>query len=78
MIAEAVKALGGEEATIQEVNGCVHQVYGDVNPETISTAMSDLSINGPPSSLSAQNQKFLERISAGRYRVVRRSEERKQ
>ena len=65
-----MKALGGE-ASIQEVTTYVRQKYGPVNPNTISTAMSDLSVNGPPSSLYRVEQRFLRRVSRGRYRLER-------
>jgi hypothetical protein len=70
LILEAFHSLG-EEATIQEVTSFIHQKYGNVNPNTISTSMSDLSINGPPSSLYREDQKFLERVSRGRYRLLK-------
>jgi hypothetical protein len=71
MIREALTSLGGE-ATIQEVTGYIRDKYGLVNVNSISTDMSDLSINGPKSSLYPASQRFLERVSRGRYRVLKR------
>jgi len=52
MIWEAIKSLGGE-ASIGEVFRWIRPnfVHDDVKRSTVSTAMSDLSVNGPPSSL---------------------------
>lgn len=68
LILEAMKARGGE-ANTQEVIGYIHGKYGPVNDNTISTAMSDLAVNGPPSSTYKMEKRFLVRISRGRYRL---------
>jgi hypothetical protein len=68
LILDAMKAKGSE-AYIQEVISYIHGKYGPVNPNTISTAMSDLAVNGPPSSLYPMEQRFLRRVSRGRYRL---------
>ena len=69
VILNAMKELGGE-ATIQEVTSFIHKKYGDVNASTISTDMSDLSINGPRSSLYPMNKRILKRVARGRYRLL--------
>lgn len=71
MIRDAMTSLGGE-ATIQDVTGHIRNKYGEANVNSISTDMSDLSINGPRSSLYPMNRRFLERVSRGRYRLVRK------
>lgn len=68
LILEAVKARGGEAST-QEAIGYIHEKYGPVNDNTISTAMSDLAVNGPPSSTYKMEKRFLRRVSRGRYRL---------
>ncbi|MEE9595020.1 MAG: hypothetical protein V3V92_06435, partial [Candidatus Hydrothermarchaeales archaeon] len=40
-----------------------------IERETIATAMSDLSVNGPPSSSYREDQKFLFRVERGKYRL---------
>lgn len=69
-IYDAMNALGGE-ATIQQVASHLNQKYGSVNASTVSTDMSDLAINGPPSSLYHEDQKFLERVARARYRLIK-------
>ena len=73
LILEAMRETGGE-AYIQEVISYIHEKYGRVNPNTISTAMSDLAVNGPPSSLYPMETRFLERVARGKYRLIRRGE----
>lgn len=68
LILEAMKARGGE-ANTQEVIGYIHEKYGPVNDNTISTAMSDLAVNGPPSSTYRTEKRFLRRVSRGTYRL---------
>lgn len=70
LIHKTMKDLGGE-ATIQDVIRFVHEKYGPVKESTIATAMSDLATNGPPSSLYGMEARFLERVSRGRYRLIR-------
>ena len=70
LIYEAVKSLGGE-ATIRDVIAFVHEKYGPVKESTIATAMSDLAVNGPPSSLYSVEARFLQRVSRGRYRLTK-------
>ena len=74
MIREAITALGGE-ASIQEVAGYIREKHGLVRISSISTDMSDLAINGPPSSLYPMEERFLERVSRGRYRLFTRGTE---
>jgi hypothetical protein len=69
-IREAMTHFGGE-ATIQQVCSYLNEKYPGLNQGSISTSMSDLSINGPPSSLYSEDKKFLQRVARGRYRLVR-------
>lgn len=69
-VREAMESLGGE-ATIQQVCGYLREKYPEVNLGSISTGMSDLSTNGPPSSLYPMDQRILQRVSRGRYRLLR-------
>jgi hypothetical protein len=69
MIRDAMTNLGGE-ATIQQVQRYLNDKYRGLNQGSISTSMSDLSVNGPPSSLYPMDRRFLERISRGKYRIV--------
>lgn len=71
LIRDAMIGLGGE-ATIQQVVGYVRDKHGTFNANSISTSMSDLSVNGPPSSLYPVSQRILERVSRGRYRLLRK------
>lgn len=71
LVLEAMVNLGGE-ATIQQVSGYVRERYPNVNLGSISTGMSDLSVNGPPSSLYPMDQRTLERVSRGRYRLLKK------
>lgn len=68
-IREAITHLGGE-ATIQQVCSYLNERYPGLNQGSISTSISDLSVNGPPSSLYSEDKKFLERVSRGRYRLI--------
>jgi hypothetical protein len=70
LIYESMKKLGGE-ATVHDVISFIHEKYGQVNSNTIATAMSDLAVNGPPSSLYSLEARFLERVSRGRYRLTK-------
>ena len=70
LIYESMKNFGGE-ASVHKVISFIHEKYGPVNSNTIATAMSDLAINGPPSSLYRIEARFLRRISRGRYRLTR-------
>lgn len=69
IIREALKDLGGE-ATIQQVISHLSQKYDSVDSESISTSMSDLATNGPPSSPYPKEKRFLKRVARGRYRLV--------
>jgi len=68
LIKEAMSKLGGR-ASIQEVFGYIKSKHRGVNRNTVSTAMSDLSVNGPPSSLYPMSKRFLFRIGRGRYEL---------
>jgi len=76
MIKEALQSLGGE-ATIQQVSAYVKDRYHDFNLGSISTGMSDLSVNGSPSSLYPKDKRILERVSRGRYRLLRQEADEK-
>jgi hypothetical protein len=68
LIKEAMTKLGGR-ASIQEVFEYIKSKRRSVNRNTISTAMSDLSVNGPPSSLYHMSRRFLFRIGRGQYEL---------
>jgi len=72
MIREAMNSLGGK-GSIQQVANWIRSRYpnDNIKPSTISTAMSDLSVNGPPSSLYSMERKFLFRIDRGLYRIAK-------
>jgi hypothetical protein len=65
---EAMVKLGGR-ASIQEVFEYIKSKRRNVNRNTISTAMSDLSVNGPPSSLYPMSRRFLFIIGRGKYEI---------
>lgn len=71
MIREAMESLGGE-GSIQQVTDHIKSLYPEykVNPSTISTMMSDLSVNDPPSSSYPPVRKFLVRVRRGCYRMT--------
>jgi len=71
MIREAMESLGGER-TIREVFDWIDSHYPEekVNYISVSTAMSDLSINGLPSSQYPMNKRFLWRVRRGVYRLA--------
>ena len=71
LIYGAMVALGGE-GTISEVHAYLVQKYG-IFDHDVSTAMGDLSINGAPSSRYKEEYKFLERISRGKYRLIKKN-----
>jgi hypothetical protein len=75
MIREAMKSLGGK-GSIQQVTDWIRSRYpdDDVNPNTISTAISDLSINGPPSSSYPTARRFLFRVDRGYYRMAKKGD----
>jgi len=81
MIREAMESLGGT-ASISQVIDWIDQHYphDKVNPTTISTDLSDLSINGPPSSLYPMEKRFLYRVGRSAYRLIteNRMKERKE
>jgi len=66
LIKEAMVRLGGR-ASIQEVFEYIKSKRRSVKRNTISTAMSDLSLNGPPSSLYPMSRRFLFRVGRGQY-----------
>lgn len=68
LIKEAMLTLGGR-ASIEEVFECIRSKRPDTKRSTVSTAMSDLSVNGPPSSLYPMSRRFLLRIGRGRYEL---------
>jgi len=68
LIKEAMVKLGGR-ASIREVFECIKSKHRGVNRSTVSTAMSDLSVNGPPSSLYPMSRRFLFRIGRGQYEL---------
>lgn len=75
MIREAITSLGGK-GSIQQVTDWIRSRYpnDDVNPSTISTAMSDLSINSAPSSSYPTVRRFLFRVDRGYYRVAKKED----
>ena len=68
-IEDAMNELGGE-ATIQQVISYLNHKHGNVNASSISTDMSDLALNGPPSSLYPMSKRILKRVSRGRFRLL--------
>lgn len=68
LIKEAISKLGGR-GSIEEVFEYIKSKHPNVNRNTISTAMSDLSVNGPPSSLYPMSRRFLFRIGRGQYEL---------
>jgi len=70
LIYEAINALGGR-ASIQEVIHWIrtNRPEAKVKDSTISTAMSDLSVNGPPSSHYPMDKRFLWRVDRAEYEV---------
>jgi len=71
MILDAMEDLGGERS-ISEVIGRINSHYPNenVSHSSVSTAMSDLSVNGPPSSLYPMDRRFLWRVKRGLYRLA--------
>lgn len=67
LIREAVEKIGGI-VSIDNVVRHISSKYPGINKDTISTAMSDLAVNGPPSSLYKDSEKFLFRVERGKYR----------
>jgi hypothetical protein len=72
MIREAVRSSFGE-VSIDEVLKWIRLNYrnDDVKRNTISKTMSQLCINGPPSSRYPDSKKFLYRVGRGIYREFR-------
>lgn len=68
LIKESVLKLGGR-ASIEEVYRYIKSKRPSVNRNTISTAMSDLSVNGPLSSLYPMARRFLSRVGKGQYEL---------
>jgi len=66
IIREAMENLGGK-ASIKEVVNYLKSRYPNIKEGAISTSMSDLSVNGPPSSTYSMSQRFLFRIERGKY-----------
>lgn len=68
-IKKAMIALGGE-ASIQEVTEWINHYYPNKwKDNSISTAMADLTYPGNPSSQYAPEDRFLERVGRGIYRL---------
>jgi len=68
IIKEAMENLSGK-ASIKEVVNYLKSRYRNIKEDTISTSMSDLSVNGPPSSPYPMSQRFLIRIERGLYEL---------
>lgn len=66
-IREALENLGGE-GTIKQVKDYIVSKYGP-RWKDISTAMADLTFPGSKSSTYTINERFLERVAKGRYRL---------
>ena len=64
----------GDSCSINDMYEKIRRKYPkiEINRNTVSTQMSDLSTNGPDSSTYPMNKRFLKRIGRGEYQLRRK------
>ncbi len=64
----------GDNCSINDMYEKIRQKYPkiEINKNTVSTQMSDLSINGPDSSSYPMHKRFLKRVERGKYQLRKR------